>query len=290
MSLIFTQLLIDAINEQAPFEQVWFASEQGVPPSFSYQVNFPRLELVFSGEYVNQVWDKEQGSQEIRILPGQTLYIPPNGWNKPQWTTDCSVLSLLFGKRQLGFSLVSKRREEPDFFDVQKHSIMARAGHVTEHILAALNVLTEDPDRSPTDNHLLLALLTSAQQLLGTSATERPRGADLFHGICIYIQENFHRPISRDSIAHRFNLSASHLSHLFREQGHMRLADYISWVRIDRAKFMLKKYRFRLEEVANRCGYGDVNYFCRVFKQKTGLTPTQYRDLSQPQESASLVE
>ena len=119
--------------------------------------------------------------------------------------------------------------------------------------------------------------------VLIASATDRPRGADLFHGICIYIQENFHRPITRDSIAHRFNVSASHLSHLFREQGHMRLADYISWVRIDRAKFMLKKYRFRLEEVASRCGYSDVNYFCRVFKQKTGLTPTQYRSLSQPQ-------
>lgn len=283
MSLIFSQLLDGALHEQAPFEQIWFAQDQGVPPGFSYQVNFPRLELVFSGEYLNQVWDKELGCKEISVLPGQALYIPPNGWNKPQWTTDCSVLSLLFGKRQLGFSLVSKRREDPDFFDVQKHSIMARAGHVIEHILAALNVLTEDPGRSPTDNHLLQALLTSARQLLAESAAERPRGADLFHGICIYIQENFHRPITRDSIAHRFNVSASHLSHLFREQGHMRLADYISWVRIDRAKFMLKKYRFRLEEVASRCGYGDVNYFCRVFKQKTGLTPSQYRSLSQPQ-------
>lgn len=286
MSLVFSQLLDGALHEQAPFYQIWFAQDQGVPPGFSYQVNFPRLELVFSGEYRNQIWDREQGCQEICIAPGQALYIPPNGWNKPLWTTDCSVLSLLFGKRQLGFSLVSKRREDPDFFDVQKHSIMARAGHVNEHILAALNVLTEDPARSPTDNHLLQALLTSVRQLLAESTFERPRGAELFHGICIYIQENFHRPISRDSIAHRFNVSASHLSHLFREQGHMRLADYISWVRIDRAKFMLKKYRFRLEEVASRCGYSDVNYFCRVFKQKTGLTPSQYRALSQPQGQA----
>lgn len=283
MSLIFSQLLDGAINEQAPFDQIWFASEQGVPPGFSYQVNFPRLELVFSGEYLNQIWDKESGCKQVSVLPGQALYIPPNGWNKPQWTTDCSVLSLLFGKRQLGFSLVSKRQDEPDFFDVQKHSIMARGGHVIEHILAALNALAEDPGRSPTDNHLLQALLTSARQLLAESAAERPRGADLFHGICIYIQENFHRPISRECIAARFNLSPSHLSRLFRQQGHMRLADYISWVRLERAKFMLKKYRFRLEEVANRCGYVDVNYFCRVFKQKTGLTPSQYRSLSQPQ-------
>ena len=47
-----------------------------MPPGFSYQVNFPRLELVFSGEYRNQIWDREQGCQEICIAPGQALYIP----------------------------------------------------------------------------------------------------------------------------------------------------------------------------------------------------------------------
>ncbi len=77
MSLIFSQLLDGALSEQVPFDQIWFASEQGVPPSFSYQVNFPRLELVFSGEYLNQIWDREEGVREISVLPGQALYIPP---------------------------------------------------------------------------------------------------------------------------------------------------------------------------------------------------------------------
>lgn len=172
MSLVFSQLLDCALHEQASFDQIWFAQDQGVPPGFSYQVNFPRLELVFIGEYRNQIWDRERGSQEICIAP--------NGWNKPLWTTDCSVLSLLFGKRQLGFSLVSKRREDPDFFDVQKHSIMTRAGHVNEHILAALNVLAEDPDRCPTDNHLLQVLLTSARQLLAESPSIGREGLSCF--------------------------------------------------------------------------------------------------------------
>ncbi|AZU47880.1 AraC family transcriptional regulator [Aeromonas hydrophila] len=194
MSLVFSQLLDGALHEQAPFDQIWFAQDQGVPPGFSYQVNFPRLELVFSGEYRNQIWDREQGCQEICIAPGQALYIPPNGWNKPLWTTDCSVLSLLFGKRQLGFSLVSKRQEDPDFFDVQKHSIMARAGHVNEHILAALNVLTEDPARSPTDNHLLQALLTSVRQLLAESTFERPRGPSCFTGSASISRRTFTAP------------------------------------------------------------------------------------------------
>ena len=99
-------------------------------------------------------------------------------------------------------------------------------------------MLTEDPGRSPTDDYL-------------------------FHGICLYIRENVHRPIP-----HRFNVLASHLSHLFREQCPMRLADYLSRIRIDRATFMLKQCLLHLAEVASRGGYGDVNCFCRACKRK----------------------
>lgn len=282
MSLVFSQLLDGLLCDESRSGSLIFAADRGVPPGFSYQVNFPRLELVFSGCYINQLWSAENGVKEVALKPGEALYIPPNAWNKPDWDNDCSVLSLLYGKRQLGFSLVGKRRGESGFFDVQKHSIQMAQGRALEHILQAMTALSQESVTAPMDGHLLKALLCASRQLLAESAIERPRGADLFHGICIYIQENFHRPITRDSIADRFNLSASHLSRLFRQQGHMRLADYISWVRLERAKFMLRKYRFHLAEVSERCGYQDVNYFCRVFKQKTGVTPSQYRALSQP--------
>lgn len=283
MSIIFSQMLESFLNEGESFENILFASDKGEPPELSYQVNFPRLELVSSGHYLNQIWSPEGDIQSVQMGQREVMYIPPNGWNKPIWDNDCSVLSLLFGKRHIGFSLVNKRKGDLDFCNVQKHSIQSGAGRALDHILLSLNTLAQEQVRAPMDNHLLQALLSYALQLLVESESGRRRGSNLFHGICIYIQENFHRVISRESIAARFNISPSHLSRLFRQQGHMRLADYISWVRIDRAKFMLKKYRFRLEEVANRCGYSDVNYFCRVFKEKTGLTPTEYRSLSQPQ-------
>ena len=136
------------------------------------------------------------------------------------------------------------------------------------------------------DNHLLQALLSSySRQLLVESESGSSSRLRSF-------SRHLHLHSGKLSPSHRPRMhrrtasivSPSHLSRLFRQQGHMRLADYISWVRLERAKFMLKKYRFRLEEVANPLRfYSDVNYFCRVFKQKTGLTPSQYRSLSQPQ-------
>lgn len=280
MGAVFHDLLETLLAERENFNRIWFAADKLTPPPFSYQVNFPRLELVISGDYINEIEDPDHGISKVNILAGDALFIPPNCWNKPDWDTDCSVLSLLFGRRQMGFSLVSKKKDESGFFDVRKHSIQTRTGHAIDHILEALNALANEPKQSPVDEHLLLALMSYAQLMLADPAhAAKKRSEDLYQGICIYIQENFHRSISRASIAARFSISPNHLSRMFRQQGHMTLADYITWVRIDRAKFMLRKYSFRLNEVATRCGFQDVNYFFRVFKSKTGRTPTEYRSM-----------
>ncbi|MGB2080125.1 MAG: helix-turn-helix transcriptional regulator [Vibrio sp.] len=274
----FIDIFDGILSEHAEFNRVWFAGDQQEPPAFSYQVNFPRLEFVIRGEFLCQIEDPDLGVTDIGILPGDILYIPPNCWNKPNWDTDCSVLSLLFGKRQLGFSLVQKRKGEATFFDIQKHSIQNRTGHAIDHILTALTTLAKEQAIQPTGGHLIKALISYCQSMLLESGLHvHSRSENIYQGICIYIQENFHRDINRSSIAARFNLSPNHLSRLFRQQGHMRFADYLTWVRLERAKFMLTRYEFRLQEVAQRCGFKDVNYFYRVFKQKTGHTPSEYR-------------
>lgn len=278
MSQVFTHLIEAIVDEEDQCQRIWFAGDKHTPPPYSYQVNFPRLELVLKGCYSNQIEDDDHGVQSVNVMAGDALYIPPNCWNKPNWDDDCSLLSLLFGRRQIGFSFVAKRKGEPGFYDVQKHSIQTRTGYAIDNILESLNALARESRRSPMDEYLMRALLNYTLTILQHPLpSSKKRSEDLYQGICIYIQENFHRAITRDSIASRFNISANHLSRLFRQQGHMTLADYITWVRMERAKFMLRKYQFRLSEVATRCGYSDVNYFFRVFKLRTGKTPTQYR-------------
>lgn len=278
MSQVFSHIIEVILAEREHGQRIWFAGDHHTPPAFSYQVNFPRLELVLKGCYRNQIEDDVHGIDSVDIFTGEALYIPPNCWNKPDWQEECSVLSLLFGRRQLGFSFVAKRQGESGFYDVQKFSIKTRTGYAMDNILESLNAIAREPKKSPIDEHLLCALLAYTLRILEPSqGAPKKRGEDLYQGICIYIQENFHRTITRDSIAQRFNISPNHLSRLFRQQGHMTLVDYLTWVRMERAKFMLKKYHFRLNEVATRCGFQDVNYFFRVFKERTGMTPSQYR-------------
>lgn len=276
--MIFHDLISSVLNERELLHNIWFAGDFHTPSAFSYQVNFPRLELVIDGEYINEMESHDRKITNVVAKAGDAIFIPPNCWNKPNWDTDCSVLSMLFGRRQLGLSLVSKRKGEESFYDIQKHSIQTRSGFAIDNILEALSSLARESNKQPMDELLLQALLQYSKTMLDAPVEKsHSRVQDVYQGICIYIQENFHRQITRDSIASRFSISSNHLSRMFRQQGHMTLAEYITRVRVDRAKFMLKKYNFKLNEVSVRCGFKDVNYFCRVFKNRTGRTPSEYR-------------
>jgi len=58
-------------------------------------------------------------------------------------------------------------------------------------------------------------------------------------------------------------------------KGQTRFSDYLNFVRMNRAKFMLRNYG--LKAVTANCGYSDVAYFCRIFKKMNNEPPTQYQ-------------
>jgi YesN/AraC family two-component response regulator len=78
-------------------------------------------------------------------------------------------------------------------------------------------------------------------------------------------------------VARQFEITPNHLSRLFHSQGHGAFSDYLTHVRIERAKYLLQNYALKLDEVAARCGYRDMAYFCRVFKRYCNSTPGEYR-------------
>lgn len=57
----------------------------------------------------------------------------------------------------------------------------------------------------------------------------------------------------------------------------MTFSSYLTHVRIDRAKHLLRNYNLKLDDLAARCGYSNAPYFCLVFKRTTKLTPAEYR-------------
>ena len=62
-----------------------------------------------------------------------------------------------------------------------------------------------------------------------------------------------------------------------KEETGLTLTDYVNEKRVRQAIHLLQTTRLQVQAVAQRCGFQDPNYFVRLFKKKTGVTPAQYR-------------
>ena len=94
---------------------------------------------------------------------------------------------------------------------------------------------------------------------------------------CEYIVNNCKRNISLDEVAQTVHLSPFYFSRLFKQGKGYNFVDFVTKVRIDKAKQLLQNPEFTAVRIAAEVGYQDASYFSRVFRQATGMTPNQYR-------------
>lgn len=258
---------------------VYFGFDAAEPPLYCFQVQFPRIEIVLSGIYRNEVCNAAGAIFTVELKERDCLFVPANSWNRPIWDSDVVVLTLLFGKRQFGLSKCTWDTRKQTFLNVVKDSRPLPAQSPLHAITRSLAELQNDDHTATLCSRLLLQSVIEYTLILMRAHVEAgvSHSKYLFQNICIYIQENFHKQISRDSVASRFHISPNYLSKLFAAHGKLGFSEYLVHVRVERAKFMLKKYPFHVDEVATRCGFNETNYFCRVFKRHVGRTPTEYR-------------
>ncbi|NLJ91224.1 MAG: response regulator [Clostridiales bacterium] len=93
-----------------------------------------------------------------------------------------------------------------------------------------------------------------------------------------YISNNYHKDLSLDDISREVDISPYYFSKLFKEETGENFIDYLTKVRINKAKHMLRNNKCSIKEICIEVGYSDPNYFSRIFKKTTGKTPTEYRE------------
>ena len=93
-----------------------------------------------------------------------------------------------------------------------------------------------------------------------------------------YIGHHYHQTISLTDLAKMAGLSNSHFSRLFKKNTGYSPIEYLTHLRIDRAKELLVHSDIRVKEVSQNVGYEDELYFSRIFKKIVGVSPTQFSD------------
>lgn len=93
-----------------------------------------------------------------------------------------------------------------------------------------------------------------------------------------YIESNYTKNINLDDVSREVNISSYYLSRIFKESTGVNFIDYLTNLRVEKAKELLTSTGLSMKEIATKAGYSDPNYFSKLFKKVVGVTPTEYRE------------
>ena len=77
-------------------------------------------------------------------------------------------------------------------------------------------------------------------------------------------------------VANQVSVNYTWFSEKFKEHTGVNFNEYLKRLRIDEAKKLLEKGTYKVYEVAERCGFSDVKYFMKIFREETGMSPTEW--------------
>ena len=103
-----------------------------------------------------------------------------------------------------------------------------------------------------------------------------PKWSPVVSKAVAYVRENYPNPLSLEQVGYAVGISPNRLSRLFCEETGKGFSDFLIEYRTEKAKEMLVMPGASIKQVSNACGYTDPNYFSRLFKKITGVTPTAF--------------
>ncbi len=92
-----------------------------------------------------------------------------------------------------------------------------------------------------------------------------------------YIEQNYCQDIKISMFSDRYFFSKEYLSKLFKRKYGCGIYEYALKLRMDRAKELISQPDLQVQEISDRLGYSNNNYFSKAFKNYYGLSPTEYK-------------
>ncbi|WP_017756042.1 helix-turn-helix transcriptional regulator [Calidifontibacillus oryziterrae] len=96
---------------------------------------------------------------------------------------------------------------------------------------------------------------------------------------CIeFISNYYHEDLSIKKVANKVHLSHTYFSRLFKKELGVSFVEYVTNIRIKRAKWLLANTNDTIESIAAQVGFNTPNYFSSIFKKHVGQSPSEYRE------------
>ncbi|MDQ0058981.1 helix-turn-helix domain-containing protein [Paenibacillus harenae] len=122
--------------------------------------------------------------------------------------------------------------------------------------------------------------LSGVRELLVTATGKSPYSEEVKDCITRAVkamQDELSSSVHASEMAKRVNMSRSYFSQCFKDLVGMTFNEYLRHIRIEKAKEYLQYTQKTIQWIAENTGYADQKYFSRVFLEKTGMLPSEYR-------------
>lgn len=103
------------------------------------------------------------------------------------------------------------------------------------------------------------------------------KGQNTVQKVMAYIDQHYGEMITREQLGSVACLNPTYLARIFKTETGKTMGNYILDERIKKAKFLLETSDMTISEVAQTVGYDNFSYFSKLFKDRTGMTPKEYR-------------
>jgi len=111
----------------------------------------------------------------------------------------------------------------------------------------------------------------------GESAmSEQPENNEYVKQLLNMLEHSCDSTMSLSSVAERLGLSSVYLGKIFKRVTGVNYVQYLTDLRMEKARELLLQDNMRIQEIAEQLGYSQSHYFSKVFKQTTGMSPTEY--------------
>ena len=149
---------------------------------------------------------------------------------------------------------------------------------VYNYILSHLPGFSEkDFSQENFSGEKLLDIIISQINHLKHTALSSNSKEDVIQKACRYINDNFAKDITLNDVAKHVFLNPIYFSSYFKKMTGEKYSDYLTNVKIQKARQLLCDTDIKIPVVAEMSGFRDTNYFYKIFKNSTGLTPLEYR-------------
>ncbi len=134
--------------------------------------------------------------------------------------------------------------------------------------------------------HLLVERTDEKAVILGTremgESSEDASVSPVVNDAKLYMSGHFTEPgLMLQDVARAVGMSNSRFSTVFAQQSGQTFTEYLIYLRLNKAKEMLRHTDMKSSQIAYEVGYNDAHYFSYIFKKNTGMTPSEYRSQHQ---------